>query len=600
MTILSDMINKNGNKEFAYVMLLMLNETYVPGSIVLSESLRNSGCMADLVLMVDKNISVQTVDVLKKFYDKIIHLESDDIIKTKSEDPVQKHILTKLNGLKLDYKKIALIDVDCIIFNESNNVFEYDTPACMYSNNKYNSGMILLEPNLKDFNNLIKLSEQIPKDEPKPLVYLLEQYYKNLYKLDDKYLKSNDSTDAFGIQYNDNKPFIIKNKIPIEERLKWKHFQLWFMYWRNTLNKYPDLEKLECLKDANELLGYYLTLLSRFVIKERQSKDRIFNNHVKNIYNLDDPNSDYYHLDISKEYDSDDITYLFDYISLGSFIKYLKEKTKLLDPYIIIDTESIKKTMKLIEPHYLLDYFLTEYVRVCNNVFVILLVRNIDDEDKNIEITGDLKDNLVYSRNYKFPGIVLKNILFNVYQNYLYDQRVNTLNMYDDYETYDINLLICETKVDMNFNYQKNKIFVFNDTNAKIRLSSIFLNQNTLSRYSDGKANVIKNNKINRKKLKSLLYFQTLKKWLFNTYSGEQLRNIIIIKNKPITILDNNTHDLSDIKKIKQKNIKLIKLIFTSGDKYESNKSKYLKEIQMLKNPNEYWEIEGIKISSKL
>ncbi len=600
MTIFSDMINKNGSKEFAYVMLLMLNETYVPGSIVLSESLRNSGCMGDLVMMVDKSISQETIDLLKKFYDKIIYLESNDIIKTKSSDHVQKYILTKLNGLKLDYKKIALIDVDCIIFNNSNKVFEYDTPACIYSNNKYSSGMILLEPSLKDFNNLVKLSEQIPKDEPKPLVYLLQLYYKNLFKLDDKYLKPNDSTDALGIQYNDNKPFIIKNKISIEERVGWKHFQLWFMYYKNVLNKYPEIEKSKCLADSNELLGYYLSVLSRVVLKERLSKDKIFREHVRDIYNINDSNSDYYHLDISKEYDSDDITYLFDYISLGSFIKYLKEKTKLLDQYIIVNAETIKNMIKLIEPHYLLDYFLTEYIRVCNNVFVILLVRNLDDEDKLIQITSELKDNLVYSRTYKLPGIVLKNILFNVYQNYLYDQRVNSLNIYQDYETYDINLFICETKVDMNFNYQKNKIFVFNDTNAKIRLSSIFLNQNTLSRYSEGKASIVKNNKINRKKLKSLLYFQTIKKWLFNTYSGEQLRNIIIIKNKPIVILDNNSHTLSDIKKIKNKNIKLIKIIFTSSNKYESNKNKYATQIDILNNPKKYWEIEGIKISCEL
>ena len=36
------MINKDGTKKYAYIMLLMISDTYVPASIVLAESLKKS------------------------------------------------------------------------------------------------------------------------------------------------------------------------------------------------------------------------------------------------------------------------------------------------------------------------------------------------------------------------------------------------------------------------------------------------------------------------------------------------------------------------------------------------------------------------------
>ena len=50
------MINKDGTKKYAYIMLLMIGDEYVPASIVLAESLKKIGCLADLVIMVDEQI----------------------------------------------------------------------------------------------------------------------------------------------------------------------------------------------------------------------------------------------------------------------------------------------------------------------------------------------------------------------------------------------------------------------------------------------------------------------------------------------------------------------------------------------------------------
>jgi hypothetical protein len=596
MTLFDDMIEKDGKKIYAYVMFLIIDETYFPASIVLAESIKNSGCLADLVIMIDNNISDVVTNTLKKFYDRVIRLSDSDIIKTKSKDHVQKHILTKLNGLKLDYKKVAIIDVDSIIFNHSNDIFDYDVPACIYnsSESKFNSGLMLLEPSEKDFDNLIKESNQISANTEKPLVYLIEKYYKNLYRIDEKYLKSNSSVDAYGIQYNTNKPFIIKNKISLEERAKWEHFKLWFNYFKQILTKYPELRDLKSLEQSIEISKYYLNQLGRFILKNRHRRQKIKREQVEELYGIKDKNSEYYHFNISKEYDSDDITYLFNNVTIGGFISYLKNKTRLLDSYLIVDTKTLNDIIKIIEPQYILDYLLSEYVRVMNNVYVVMYVA--DETEEKFELTRDLKENLIYKRKFVFPGIVLKNILFGINQNLLYTERVKLLSIYDDNMTYDINILIYQTSTHMNFNFNKSKIFIFNDTNSKIRFSSVFLNSNTLSRYSSNSIKLIKDDKINRKSIEKLLRFQTIKKWIYNNYSGDQLNNIIVIKDKPLTILDNNKYKEMEIKRIHEKKIKLINLIFTSGKLHSDDRKNYLDVIEQMYNPKKYYEIEGIKI----
>jgi hypothetical protein len=57
MTNIESMIDKDGNKLYAFVMLLMINELYVSASIILAESIKNSGCVADLVILIDNSIS---------------------------------------------------------------------------------------------------------------------------------------------------------------------------------------------------------------------------------------------------------------------------------------------------------------------------------------------------------------------------------------------------------------------------------------------------------------------------------------------------------------------------------------------------------------
>jgi len=206
----NSMINKDGTKKYAYVMLLMLTDEYVPPAIVLAESLKKIGCLADLVILVDSQVLTDEIsELLKIFYDKVISINKIEI---NNKDHVQKYIVTKILGLKFtEYEKVALIDVDSIVLSHPNKIFEYEPPAGLYIDNVLSTGIVLLKPSIDDFLNLSTEAKGLDKDLSKPLVYLLESYYKNFNPIDPKLLKSNDYQDAYGIQYNENKPFIIKS-----------------------------------------------------------------------------------------------------------------------------------------------------------------------------------------------------------------------------------------------------------------------------------------------------------------------------------------------------------------------------------------------------
>jgi hypothetical protein len=589
------MINKDGTKKYAYIMLLMIGDEYVPASIVLAESLKKIGCLADLVIMVDEQILTnELAELLKMFYDKIIPIKK---IKINNKDPVQKYIITKILGLKFtEYEKVALIDVDSIILSNPNKIFEYDYPAGLYIKNVLSTGIILLKPDIQDFLNLETNAKNLSTSLSKPLVYLFEDYYKKFNPIDNRILKSNDYSDAYGIQYNVNKPFIIKSTIPIETRCKWEHFKLWFMHFRSISNDYPDISKYKSLSGAIELLKYYLAPLSRFILLNRSRYKKVKKEQIKELYGIStDKNLDYYHLNVSKESDSDDLVYLLNDLTIKSFVDYLKSKTNLFENLMITSVTNINNIIKQVDSSLILDYLLSEYIKIFPNVFVVLLIN--EESEHKTKLTPELKQNLFFKKEFSFMGLIIKNIMFNIYQDKVYQERILELSNYNDYTKYRVQLLLYQTIFPIQLTSNDNKkIFVINDINSKIRLGSIFFNSNTLNRYNKHQIQPIVKNQIKKKELKSILNFQSVKKWLYNIYSGNHLDNIIVIQHKPLIILDTNNYTEEEANKILNKKIDLFELIVNPSKKFNSGKDYYYKIAENINNPEYYWVYEGIKV----
>jgi hypothetical protein len=118
----------------------------------------------------------------------------------------------------------------------------------------------------------------------------------------------------------------------------------------------------------------------------------------------------------------------------------------------------------------------------------------------------------------------------------------------------------------------------YEDMNSKIKLTSLFLNENTFKLITSKKLDFIKRYQNILENLK----FQSLKKWIYNNYSYQELQLLIIINDcthdhhqdinnhNKIKIIDNNNYS-SDII-IKHKiDLKLFffDIIFTKSIQYK-------------------------------
>ena len=128
------MIDDNGHKLYAYVTLIMLNNRYIPGAIVLAFYLKKIGSLADLVVLVTPDINEDGRRVLGIFFDKVIEVPLIHVPNWRTR--TQKHrmyldyVFTKYNLFNLtQYKKIILIDADAIVLKHPDHLFTLNAPA---------------------------------------------------------------------------------------------------------------------------------------------------------------------------------------------------------------------------------------------------------------------------------------------------------------------------------------------------------------------------------------------------------------------------------------------------------------------------------------
>jgi len=605
MNVLDRIININGTNNYAYVVMVINNDIYASASIVFAESIRKIGCLGDLVILVDKFISKQTLNVIKKFYNKIILIESIEI---NNINPIQKIILSKVNAFKLtEYKKIFLIDVDTILFTNIDKIFiDSQTPSISHIENEINYGFILVEPSQNMYNKSIRLinkyREKLEQDK-KPFNFIIGKLFKKINKLNINLSRDNfDNSD--GIQYTINKPFLMSSNLSIENRMGLDHFKVWFSYLANIINKYPEIKKAKFLQEPITVSKYFLASMSRFIVNFVKLYKKKKLNQIIQIYGQEKyKNLDYYHLDISKEYSNEFINFNSNLSNIRVFLKYLSDITNINFNKFnnCIDSKELIKMITNTETDAnILDNFLNQYIKIFPNTFVVLEIDNMLSEP------SELKNNIIYTKQINTEGICLKNILFNLCQNYTYSQRLLFLSQIEDKTHYTIWIKIYETisQIDL-FDTNKNtNLFVFFDKNSKIRISSIFFNPNTIDMIKnklcigisslDGKS-------INRVSLISQIYFQTLKKWIYNTYSENQIENILLINNleNNYKLIDNNSYKISEIKKINNNKIFFVSIIFLKASQYKNILNDQDKITTMIYDQKNYWEFEGIKFTKE-
>ncbi len=634
--IVDKFIKKSGKYNYAYVVMVINDNIYANPGIIFAESLKRVGCMCDIVAMVDNKINKDTINLLNNFFNKIIRI---DKIEINHPNSIQNIILSKINVFKMiEYDKIFLIDVDTIIFTNLDKFFieeEFanNSKELIYMADIKNYGFILIRPSNDIYSKCLKIiSEHRSKliKSAKPFEFVLS----NIYKLTDiKKINCNISYDSYSnvdcIQYRKNKPFLMESNLTIQQRQNLNHFKVWFSYLSNIINKFPEIREYKCVSESIEISKYFLSSLSRFIVDfVKLNKSKKMSNTI-NIYGANNYKKiEYYHLDMTKEYTNKFIKYDMDTYDIKLFLEYLdtisiKNKNTKSKSFISYNSSGSSKLLidKLQKDDINMLYlFLNNYIKMFSNTFVII---ETDSKNKlfSNEAISDLKNNLIYKQNFKLKNTTLKNIIFNLYQNFTYNQRIQFITKLMDKNKsdtiYELTLSIYEMtssiiSYDQNYNLD---LFIFYEQSSKIRLSSIFFNPNTINYYdtnthTDSKLNfpnifgIESNSKINNLNLLqiiSMIYLQSLKKFIFSVYSGDEINNIGLYYEKydKIILIDNNKHSVAKIKNINTNKIFFLTIIFSSSSQYKS----ILKEKKI--NPNtiycsdKYWEYEGIKIMVK-
>jgi hypothetical protein len=177
----SDMINKDGSKNYAYATLVMLGDLYISAAIVLAQSLIKLNTKADLVVLVTNDVSENGKKILRQFYDKVIEVKYITVknwrVKKQPHRKYLEYVFTKFHIFDLtQYKKILLIDADAIILKHPDHLFSLNAPAGCYlkdkdlfiSYDKFGNYVLPTNDKIKWYDEMCRCcghGKSIPKEE---------------------------------------------------------------------------------------------------------------------------------------------------------------------------------------------------------------------------------------------------------------------------------------------------------------------------------------------------------------------------------------------------------------------------------------------------
>lgn len=568
----------NNVKKYAYTVLLTKVE-YFPGALVLAESLSSLGTEADLIIMVSSNIPESIRMILRGFYSKIIQIKRIPNINEK---------YNKLQALTLlEYNKVIVIDIDTIVLKYPDYLFTLETPA-VYIHEVYGddendgdkkvgivySGLYVLTPNIDTYNKIMDVitNNDNNREYKENINHIFTKISKYKTIINKEYLGIKHSTNkddlwkkSYMIQFVGDKPFLYKSKYSIEERVERDDNKLWFFYYSKIINKNFNFLKIKELDDVNSLSKYYLSELSRQIytmtkilqLNINTSVDGKFTSRLNKIFktNKIKKNFIYYHIDSLKEYNS----------------TYSPNPNPMYVDSII--TSGKNKLIMLIN----------------------------SDKKKIDEEISDVSLKIEKRYDYKMKGYVIKNILVVLETDLTYTERMDIINdMYKDDDKYyyvSVIVIVYNDKLQLK---NTDNIKIYEDVNSKMKISSILFNKNTFSMIENKKLDFFKKYSNILENLK----FQSLKKWIYNNYSYNELQHLFIItdlficKDYEYIIVDSNNYS-SDITIKKKVDLKLFffDIIFTKSSLY---KNKCVNILNYDKNTNYTYTIDGINIITKV
>lgn len=132
------MRRSDGSRKYAFVTFMMMNDSFIPGALMLAHGLRKGNYDADLVCMVTENISPWVREALAVLYDYIAEVEEIFIYHKRRQSRQDRPFLfTRFHALRLgsdgdlgfNYDKIVMLDADVFPLKHYDHLFTLETPA---------------------------------------------------------------------------------------------------------------------------------------------------------------------------------------------------------------------------------------------------------------------------------------------------------------------------------------------------------------------------------------------------------------------------------------------------------------------------------------
>ncbi len=141
----SEMKRADGTSRFAFVTLLMLNDSYLPGVLMLAYALRKQDTKADLLCMITEEITSVARHALGLLFDHVVEVEKIHIpYKRRQKRQYIPYVFTRMNALRLGqdgdlgfrFEKLVGLDADVLPLRYYDHLFLLDAPAGIINEHK--------------------------------------------------------------------------------------------------------------------------------------------------------------------------------------------------------------------------------------------------------------------------------------------------------------------------------------------------------------------------------------------------------------------------------------------------------------------------------
>jgi len=675
------MIDSNGNNIYAYVCLVMLGDLYISAAIVLAQSLINCGSNADRVVLVTPDVSEDGKKILQMYFNKVKVIDYVNVSNWRvKKQPQRKYldlVFTKFHIFNLvEYKKVILIDADAIVLKYPDHIFTLNAPAgCFledkdlfitydekgnyifpkgpikwyekycktaphgglipkeytdrvkqnFQNSGIGGGLILLEPKLGEFDEIIRnvsmgfmkhlVEEKFPWPEQQ---YLTLRYSGKWHQINPRFFGLQGYPHwkiLYGLQYGGDKPFVLASKMPIEERLKYDDYILFHDIYREILNEHPEFVDSPVLAECNKITKLFMK--NRSVSREKirgaevsylsTSYDEYYSKYnLSNMYQntpIHSSQQSYYYSDRFNVYSGMNPKPMFDDIKEYEYLKPIQKLSEIFGPksYYAQIMNNVQITQKIplykynYFEHEMRDYIMMEYCKSRKDMYVLTLWPLVNDIEKvnNFVKFLETKGNVPYVKTVSLSKKAIHNLMFWMYNEFNFNARLDfikeklkysnvldennsvTFIFFDNINSMKISgqnapdkrvlrtKLLEEYKLDKDPNIRGNDVLHINDFFYQtIEYAQMILNKNSMDMLASQDLTRLTSSFYSDSNLK----MQTFRKFCYENFSLIEMNRIIIIGGVLL-----NAYGLRKFTDIDS--------IFVSIDKDSTEYEKYLESI---------------------